>query len=418
MTAELEPLKILFLSMEYPPETGFGGIGSSVAEMAPALASLGHEVHVLSCVPGQARRDYVDSGVEIHRRDHVPVRGLGTLLRARGTAYRLKTALSCYVESRRLGFKPDVIEAPDWFAEGLVFALLRARPLVGHLHTPLLLVARYQGLDFDWDARLSNLIERTATRRSQIVTSPSHLLVHELRKAGWLGDRPVRIVRQPAALGRWADVPPAEKAAPLVLAVGRLEPRKDPEVVIEAAARLADDVKGLEVVFVGRSNHERDGKPYSDWLEELASRRNAPCRFIEEVPRDELPTWYGRSRLAVVASRFDSFGVAGVEAMAAGRPLVCTSSTGIAELVNGSRAGLVVPPRDPDALAAALRRFLLDPVLASSAGQEARELVVAHCSPERIAREREACYREALAEWKGDRHRNGQRFARRQRAAA
>ncbi len=418
MPTELEPLKILFLSMEYPPETGFGGIGSCVAEMAPALASLGHDVHVLSCVPGQAARDYADSGVRIHRRGHVPVRGLGTLFHARGAAYRLKTALSCYVEYRRLGFQPDVIEAPDWFAEGLVFALLRSRPLVGHLHTPLLLVARYQGLDFDWDARLSNLIERTATRRSHVVTSPSQLLVHELRMAGWLGDRPVRIIRQPAAFGRWANVPPPQEAAPLVLAVGRLEPRKDPEVLIEAAARLAGDVKGLEVVFVGRSNHERDGKPYSDWLEELASRRNAPCRFVVEVPREELPAWYGRSRLAVVASRFDSFGVAGVEAMAAGRPVVCTSSTGIAELIDGTGAGSVVPPRDPDALAAALRPFLLDSASAAAAGREARELVIRHCSPERIAREREDCYREAVREWHRDRRRSGRRSPSGRRAPA
>jgi glycogen synthase len=61
-------MRVLFVSMEYPPETSYGGIGWYIAMMARALAGRGHEVHVLSCVRGQARRDYVEGGVQVHRR--------------------------------------------------------------------------------------------------------------------------------------------------------------------------------------------------------------------------------------------------------------------------------------------------------------------------------------------------------------
>jgi glycogen(starch) synthase len=158
---------------------------------------------------------------------------------------------------------------------------------------------------------------------------------------------------------------------------------------------LANDVAGLEVVFVGRSSL-RDGVPYGEWLRDQARRLRAPCRFVEEVPREELRGWYGASRVVAVASRYDNFPYAALEAMASGRPVVCTERTGTAEIVAGTDAGSVVAVDDPAALADALRPFLLDPGAAGRAGRAARSVVQRECSPEGTAAEREACYREAI----------------------
>ena len=76
-----------------------------------------------------------------------------------------------------------------------------------------------------------------------------------------------------------------DRAPPVVLYVGRLEPLKAPELFVEAAARLGSE---LEVVFVGRSAAARDGKPYREWLESFARQLDAPVRFEAEVPRDDL----------------------------------------------------------------------------------------------------------------------------------
>ena len=61
-------MRVVFLSMEYPPETGWGGIGTFVRDTARTLADRGHDVHVLSCVPGQEKSDRIDEGVLVHRR--------------------------------------------------------------------------------------------------------------------------------------------------------------------------------------------------------------------------------------------------------------------------------------------------------------------------------------------------------------
>ena len=83
-------MRILFVSIEYPPETP-DGIGSYVAEIGPALVARGHEVHVLSCLPDQPASDRVDRGVHVHRRGEVRLPG------AHKTSARLRHTLSCRV---------------------------------------------------------------------------------------------------------------------------------------------------------------------------------------------------------------------------------------------------------------------------------------------------------------------------------
>ena len=382
-------MRILFVSMEYPPETP-DGIGSYVAEIAPALSRRGHDVHVLSCVPGQQPRDVVDRGVHVHRRGE---RGSGRWRRSK-TGSRIEHALTCRREARRLGVGFDVIEAPDWMAEGLALTLRRPAPIVLHLHTPLAVTARYGRSRRTFDLRVAVWLERAAVRRSDLITSPSRRLLNEVGP-NWLRDKPVRTVRLPVAeralpLGRGP-----ERAPPRVLCVGRLEPLKAPELLVEAAASLAE---GAEVVFVGRSAANRpDGRSYGDWLGSTAAESGASVRFEAEVPRDELGRFYLDARVVAVPSHHENFPYAALEALAFGRPVVCRASSGLAELLAESDAGTVVADADPAEFASALRPYLEDPARAAKAGARGRDLVARHCAPDVIAAQREACYELAIS---------------------
>lgn len=367
--------------------------------VARTLVRRGHEVHVLSCVDGQPADDREDLGVHVHRREAPRV--LPKIRRRLPwTSLRLEGALARYREARRLGAEFDVVEAPDWFAEGLAFALRQPRPLVAHLHTPFGVVGRNNpgSSRSTRDGRLADWIEGVAVRRADVVTSPSRLLARELARDGWLGRHEPRIVRYPIDVDPWTGLKGAEESPPRVLAVGRLEGRKAPEVLVAAAALLANDVPELEVVFVGSSSL-RDGASYRKWLVEQVRRLGARCRFVDEVAREELPRWYESSRVVAVTSRYDNFPYAALEAMASERPVVCTDRTGTAEIVAGTDAGSVVAVDDPAALADALRPFLLDPSAAGRAGRAARSVVECECSPGGIAAEREACYEEAIRVW-------------------
>ena len=372
-------MRILFVSIEYPPETP-DGIGSYVAEIGPALVARGHEVHVLSCLPGQSESDRVDRGVHVHRRGEVRLPGEGK------TTSRLRHALSCRLEAARLG-DFDVVEAADWMAEGLGLAFRRRAPLVVHLHTPLAVTSRYAATPWTLDLRLASALERIPVRRADFVTSPSERLLREVGPR-WLAGKQVRMVRLPIAPREIAPT----ATPPVVLCVGRLEPLKGSDLLVEAAVGLPG-----EVVFVGRTTSQRDGKPFDQWLAARARELGAPVRFEAEVPRDDLARFYLGARVVAVPSRHENLPYAGLEALAFGRPVVCRSSSGLAELLRQSGAGTVVEDEGPEALAAALRPYLEDPAHAAEASARARELVATHCAPDVIAAQREQVYEEAVS---------------------
>src|SRR5207253_6815553 len=93
------------------------------------------------------------------------------------------------------------------------------------------------------------------------------------------------------------------------------------------------------------------------------------------VPHDELGPLYDRAAVVAVPSRREGFGVVCAEAMAHGRPVVASAVGGLLDLVVDGETGLLVPPRDPPALRAALDRLLDDPLLRARLGAAGRERI-------------------------------------------
>jgi glycogen synthase len=393
-------MKILFVSMEYPPETGWGGIGAYVASLAPALVRRGHEVHVLSCVYGQKLRDYVDQGVYIHRRGQVRIPGLTRASRGAGlpnTVARFRYGLSSFFAYRGLTVGFDVIECADIRAEGWVFALFRTAPLVIHLHTPqvVVLACEQNGLPRDRDARWASRFEQFPVLRADAVTSPSGLLIERLTNIGWLRERRVEIIPNPIDWPRWRSVLPTAHAPPRVLFVGRLEPRKAPELLVQAMSIIRNKVPSAEAYFLGE-NCWRNGVPYLSWIEKTVADMSG-CHFVGHVSRNEIACYLDAARVLVMPSWFENYPMAVLEAMAAGRPVVVTEVTGVAKLIENTGGGRVIRPGDPKALAESLVPFLLDADHASDVGNRARVTVRESLDPDKIAAQREIVYRQAIS---------------------
>lgn len=380
-------MRIALFSNEYPARTG--GIGAYVATLAPALVARGHDVHVISCQRDQERSDERDGGVHVHRRPFLPSRGVRRLI-GDATSDRVLTALAAWAALRSLRLDFDVIEAPEWMAESLVASSGRT-PVVVHLHTPLCIVQEQAGRTMERDRRRADHLERISVARAQVVTSPSALLVDALSERRWLR-RPAEVIPNPIDIERWSAVTPAGDTQPEVLVVGRLERRKAPEVVVDACARIP----GSSVVFVGQSVEVRDGLPYDKWLVERADRAGVKVTVTGPVGRDALAEWYQRARVVAVPSTFDNFPMVALEAMSAGRAVVCTERTGTSELLTGSDAGQVVPVHDVEATSEALTTYLDDAARAAAAGTAARTLVRATCGADVIAARREHAYERAL----------------------
>jgi glycosyltransferase involved in cell wall biosynthesis len=315
-------------------------------------------------------------------------------VRGRDTADRIETSTSAYLAARRLGVRFDVVEYPDWGAEGLLFALTRRLPRVAYLHTPIDAIRQFNDVAMAADARCASRLERAAVRRADRIIAPSRMLADHLSRSGWLGGRSVEIIPYGIDGAAWSDVASVVETGPTVLFLGRLEARKAPETVVRAVARLRREIPEVTAVFVGNSGGERDGLEYAEWCRRLEG--GDACVFVAHTPPPGVVPFMSAARVLALPSRFDNFPMVVLEAMASGRPVVVSSMVGMAPAIASASAGVVVPPGDSEVLAGALRPFLASTAQARVTGENGRRLAREAFEPSRIAAERERVYRGAI----------------------
>lgn len=173
---------------------------------------------------------------------------------------------------------------------------------------------------------------------------------------------------------------------PLVLFVGRIDPVKGIDTLFDAFRRLVHDHEwdgpAPRLVFVGGLIQIDDhGSTMDADLQRLAARAEALglsdyVLFHGAQPRERLPLYYNAVDVCAVPSRYESFGLVAVEAMACGTPIVASRVGGLRFTIEDDVSGLLVPHSDPAALAAALRRVLTDHDLRSRMQVGARQAAV------------------------------------------
>jgi glycosyltransferase involved in cell wall biosynthesis len=174
-------------------------------------------------------------------------------------------------------------------------------------------------------------------------------------------------------------------AAPLVLAVARLDPQKGLDTLLRAAAAFP-----AAYVAVAGDGPEREP------LEREAERLGISARVRFLGSRNDVPALLAASDAFVLPSLFEGTPLALLEAMAAGRPIVASAIPGVDELVADGETALLVPPGDADALANALRRVAGDAELRQRLGAAARARADEMFSVEASTARVEALYRTLL----------------------
>ncbi|MFN8504267.1 glycosyltransferase [Kouleothrix sp.] len=172
-------------------------------------------------------------------------------------------------------------------------------------------------------------------------------------------------------------------AAPhrLVLLVGRIEPLKGIDSLIRAIALLRDrrpewrDQLGAVVVGGGAEGAPAQWNTEQRRLDALRTELGVrqAIHFAGARDQEQLPLFYAAADIVTMPSHYESFGMAALEGLACGRPVVATSAGGPAYIVEHGTSGLHAPPNDHVALAAQLERLLSDDSLRATMGQAARQ---------------------------------------------
>ena len=347
-------MRVVVLTTSYPRAPG-DVAGGFVRDAVERLRAAGIEVDVVS--PASFRHFGLAYGAGI----------VGNL---RATPWKLLLVpaflVAFAVAARRAARGADLVHA-HWLVSALP-ALVTGRPMVLQLW----------GTDVEL-ARRAPWLARPLMRRARVVVCASQALADAARA---LGAREVRVIPSGIAL---PPQPGPSAEPPHVLFVGRLSLEKGIRELLAATrggapagAGLADRPT-LPLVVVG------DGP----------LRPQVP-QALGIIPNTELGPYYERAAVVCCPSLREGFGVACLEAMAHGRPVVASAVGGLLDLVDDGVTGLLVPPGDPRALREALERLLGDLGLRERMGAAARERARERFSWEAATATTVASYRSVL----------------------
>ena len=196
----------------------------------------------------------------------------------------------------------------------------------------------------------------------------------------------------------------------VIVYIGRMLPRKDIRNVIRALALLLRKNKGSEVwstksltlMVVGGESLEPDpiATPEIGELQKLAAELGVTeyVRFIGKRQPEELRDYYCAGDVAVTTPWYEPFGLTPLEAMACSRPVIGSAVGGIPYTIKDGETGFLVPPRDPESLAARLEQLLSQPALSKQMGLAARKRVESEFTWTITAMRTGALYEAILAE--------------------
>ncbi len=351
-----------------------GGMNVYVAENAKRMAAMGVEVDIFT------RRNHADlpdvvhlaDGVNVRHIDGGPIDGL------------VKEELPKYVGklsgefTRALAGKSvyDVIHSHYWIS-GMVAIPASQKlgiPLVHTMHT----MAKVKNLNLA-DGESAEPTSRS-DGETEVVKFSNALIANTDSEAASLvslyGACPDLVHVVTPGVDLYSFTPGAGKIsarktleipldASVVTFVGRIQPHKGPELLIQAIAQMLSHSPHLRaklVVFIIGGDSGSSGEEVAR-LKELVKWLNLSevIRFLPPIPRMDLPNWYRAADLVCVPSYSESFGLVALEAQACGTPVVATAVGGLRTAVADGISGVLVDGHDPRAWSSVLARLLAEP---------------------------------------------------------
>jgi glycosyltransferase involved in cell wall biosynthesis len=368
----------------WPPGEFVNGITSAVGRTRDALLERGVAVTVITGSVKSSAKDMLGvidvSDSRIRRTEFFWHRVAARLARRDDIAVRFASAVLAGIARSRISHV-QIIEMEETFGAARFVADRAAIPVVTRLHGPWFLVGAAQGVPNDATFRRRVSMEGMAFSRAAAISSPSRSAL----------SRVINFYGLKTAVS--GVIPNAQPVAPLaetwtlggcerdtILFVGRFERVKGPDLAIDAFVELARRHPQVRLIFVGTTGSlatERGPISFSRYVEErvpveLRSRIEAyPFReqaFIASLRK--------RAFVTLVPSRFETFPMVVLEAIAQGCPIVASDAGGIPEVVGHGESALLFRSGDAASLARTVETLLGNSDLAARLGARAQR----HCA--------------------------------------
>lgn len=399
-------MRIAFLSYEFPPDTGGGGIATYLLQAGRMLVEAGHEVEIFAGTPGASPTQQHADGYVVHR---VASKSSPTFL----------NEVVDYFTDRHAQRPFDVVEGNDFDASALgVRQALPDLPCVVKLHTPRFLVDQlhwHRPTAWQrWRMAMGALrrgqrpvrstpplvgptdVEVRQLALADEIASPSQAIADRLVTLGCATTGRISVFpypyRPPSAL---LSIAPGTTTG-RVMFLGRLEERKGVFDLARAIPLVLARCPTAKFRFVGRNMRTSDGRGDTRAImANLLGRSASAVEFLDAVPAARVPELLAECDILVAPSHWESFGLVCCEGMAAARAVVGSRAGGMSEILDD--CGALISPQQPTELAAVLGDLLTDPNRREALGKAARARVLRHYSHERLLPLQIASYERARA---------------------
>jgi D-inositol-3-phosphate glycosyltransferase len=347
-----------------------GGMNVYVRELARELGSRGIIVDIFTRRESESQPEVDDSiGPNVHV-VHVTAGGLGAADPNNLASYTQEFAGGVHKYATRHNRGYDVVYANYWLSGKAAEVLRRSWniPLVQMFHTLGAMKNRIANQPMI-DPRVMGEME--IIRHADRIVAATQAEYAQLLWLYRADRRKVSIVPPGVDVARFAPVPRERARAAvglgknqrMMLFVGRLEPLKAVDTIVKAASLIlmADPAvfEGVRFTIVGGDAHNPERRKLAALAESLGVSHLID--FVGSKDHTQLPCYYSAAEALLMPSDYESFGMAALEAMASGTPVIASGVGGLQYLIRDGETGYLVPVRDAEALAMRICRLLSNP---------------------------------------------------------
>jgi glycosyltransferase involved in cell wall biosynthesis/LmbE family N-acetylglucosaminyl deacetylase len=365
-------MHICFPSLTYPlNDEPASGVGAQVRLLAEALRNAGNAISVIDFAQNATIND--DHGIAVHRvpptRFHwylrkllVVGKSLALPIRELENSFTVMQAVREIHKSRPI----DVIEGTE---TGMMFLALRWRrsPVIIRLHGEQYTFQKFTpGIKLTIGLRLTRALQRVALRRAKLLISPSYAHAAEVQSELHGKHPPIVVLPNNVSLNGESNNG-TERSSRMILYAGRIEQRKGIKTFLRAAAQTKQAFPDARFVMAGDFHSSLPENEFRDLISSCHLENEVD--FLGPLSKTALTDLYKRSTIAVLPSHYETFGLAALEPMAFGAPVIATNSSALPEVVVGDVNGKLVPAGDETALAAAMTELLGNSDLRAAMGK-------------------------------------------------
>jgi glycogen(starch) synthase len=375
-------VRIAYITHEYPPDTGFGGIGTYTLQMALGLKSLDIDVEIFSAsYTKEQSHEYM--GILTHR---VKINSL--------EEFRLKIVSAFSERHENKAF--DIIECPEiggeaWYIKEKYPDL----PLIVRLHTPSVVITRMKNsyvpliiklrfvlgalirgrIDLGYwsrhDKNQSKDPDFLITEKADVITAPSEFIKRWATTFWRIDPARIQVVPNPISIER-EEISPRTDQTKSIIFLGRLNVLKGIVSLTEAIPLVLKRNPEWRFCIIGKDEaSHKPGISMKEWMISRLDKYLDHIDFVEWASGKEKINYLKNSEIVVIPSLFESFSYVCVEAMSLKKAVIGSKGSAMEELL-ADNAGILIHPRKSRKLARSINRLIENPKLRSQMGSNAR----------------------------------------------